>query len=31
VYSRVRVEDVPDIVDSIRTGTPVERLLLAPK
>jgi (2Fe-2S) ferredoxin len=31
VYGRVRVEDVPEIVESLRTGTRVERLLIESK
>lgn len=31
VYGRVTVADVPDIVEAIRTGQPVVRLLVAAK
>jgi (2Fe-2S) ferredoxin len=31
VYGRVTVGDVPDIIEGLRAGKPVERLLLTPK
>jgi (2Fe-2S) ferredoxin len=30
-YGRIQLEDVPEIVESIRTGQPVVRLLVEPK